>query len=426
MFEHKTLKQEDPKVYRAIKQEQKRQECHIELIASENYVSKAVLEAQGSILTNKYAEGYPGKRYYGGCEHVDVIETLAIERAKELFNAGFANVQPHSGSTANAAVYLALLSPGDKVLAMDLVAGGHLTHGCPVNFSGKYFDFIPYGVDEQTGLIDYDHVRALALEYKPKLLVCGFSAYSRIIDWKKMGEIAAEVGAYSMADMAHVAGLVAAGVYPSPIDHVDVVTTTTHKTLRGPRSGLILGRENKEMEKKINSAVFPGTQGGPLEHVIAAKAIAFQEALMPDFVVYQKNVVANARLLADTLIERGYKIVSSGTDNHLLLVDLSETQHTGKEAEAILAQANITVNKNTVPGETRSPFITSGIRMGTAAMTTRGFSSQETKVLAHLIADMLDNPGDKAVCERVKQTVDELTTQFPVYQSKQAIVNSCM
>ncbi len=405
----------DDELAQALEQETTRQLEHIELIASENYASPRVLEAQGSDLTNKYAEGYPGKRYYGGCEFVDVAERLAIERAKKIFNADFVNVQPHSGSQANAAVYMALLEPGDTVLGMSLSEGGHLTHGSKVNFSGKLYNAFQYGLNPETGEINYEQVEALAKEHKPKMIVAGFSAYSGIADWQRFRTIADSVGAYLMVDMAHVAGLIAAGIYPNPVPIADVTTTTTHKTLRGPRSGLILGRANPEIEKKINSSVFPGTQGGPLMHVIAAKAVAFKEAMQPEFIEYQKQVVKNAKALAKGLQERGYKIVSGGTENHLFLVDLIGKEFTGKEADEALGNAFITVNKNTVPNDPRSPFITSGLRMGTPAITTRGFKEQEVKLLAAWIADILDNIQDKTIQERVRKEVVTLCKKFPVY-----------
>jgi len=405
----------DAELFAAIADEERRQEEHIELIASENYASPRVMEAQGSVLRNKYAEGYPGKRYYGGCEYVDVAERLAIERAMELFGADHANVQPHSGSQANAAAYLALLEAGDTILGMDLSAGGHLTHGSPVNFSGKVFHAVQYGLDNETGLIDYDQVEALAKEHKPKLIIGGFSAYSRVVDWERFRDIADKVGAYFHVDMAHVAGLVATGAYPSPIPHADVVTSTTHKTLRGPRGGIILAKKNDELTKKFNSLVFPGTQGGPLMHVIAAKAVAFKEALSPEFGEYQDKVVANARTMAATLIERGYSIVSGGTDNHLMLVSLVGKGVTGKDADAALGRANITVNKNSVPNDPLSPFVTSGLRLGTPAITTRGFGEQETRDLTHWMADVLDNIEDEVTIQRVRGQVLELCKRFPVY-----------
>ena len=405
----------DPELAAALDHERIRQEDHIELIASENYASPRVLEAQGSVLTNKYAEGYPGKRYYGGCEYVDVAEQLAIDRAKQLFGADYANVQPHSGSQANAAAYLALIKPGDTLLGMSLDHGGHLTHGAKVNFSGKVFNAVQYGLDPATGEIDYAQVEALALEHRPKLVIAGFSAYSRVIDWGRFRKIADAVGAYFLVDMAHVAGLVAAGVYPNPVPYADVVTTTTHKTLRGPRGGLILARANDELTKKLNSLIFPGTQGGPLMHVIAAKAVAFLEALQPDFKGYQQQVVANARAMATALIARGYKIVSGGTDNHLFLVDLIERNVTGKDADAALGRAHITVNKNTVPNDPRSPFVTSGLRIGTPAVTTRGFKEAEVVQLAGWIADVLDDVANESVIERTRQSVLEICRRFPVY-----------
>ncbi|MBE9550019.1 MAG: serine hydroxymethyltransferase [Proteobacteria bacterium] len=416
MFDRKlTLAEYDPQLAAAIAEETQRQEDHIELIASENYASPCVMEAQGSVLTNKYAEGYPGKRYYGGCEYVDKAEVLAIERVKALFGADYANVQPHSGSQANAAVYLALLQPGDKVLGMSLSEGGHLTHGSPVNFSGKLFDVAQYGVDHATGLIDYDEMRRIALEHQPKMIIGGFSAYSRVVDWARMREIADEVGAYLFVDMAHVAGLVAAGVYPNPIPFADVVTSTTHKTLRGPRGGIILARENDELTKKFNSLVFPGTQGGPLMHVIAAKAVAFKEAAQEDFKDYQQRVVDNARALAATLVERGYKVVSGGTDNHLVLIDLTDKDITGKDAEIALGAVNITVNKNTVPGEQRSPFVTSGLRVGTPAVTTRGFDEDDCRQLGTIMCDLLDNLGDDKIAAQVLAAADALCARYPVY-----------
>lgn len=405
----------DPELAKAVGEEVQRQEDHVELIASENYVSPRVMEMQGTVLTNKYAEGYPGKRYYGGCEYVDVAEQLAIDRAKQLFKADYANVQPHSGSQANAATYMAMIKPGDTILAMSLSDGGHLTHGSPVNFSGKYYNVVPYGVDINTGLIDYDQVMDLAKKHKPQMVVCGFSAYSRILDWAKMGEIAKAVDASSMADIAHVAGLVAAGIYPSPIDVIDVVTTTTHKTLRGPRGGLIVSNGDEALQKKLNSSIFPGNQGGPLMHVIAGKAVAFKEALQPDFVDYCKQVVVNTRAMADAMMARGYKVVSGGTDNHLFLVDLTDKEITGKAAEAALGEANITVNKNTVPGEQRSPFVTSGLRIGGAAITTRGFDAVASQQLAEWMCDILDNMADDNVRARVKNQAIELCRQFPVY-----------
>jgi len=405
----------DPELFKAIQNETLRQEEHIELIASENYTSPRVMEAQGSQLTNKYAEGYPGKRYYGGCEYVDVVETLAIERAKELFSATYANVQPHSGSQANSAVYMALLKPGDTVLGMNLAHGGHLTHGSPVNFSGKLYNIIPYGIDE-SGKIDYDEMERLAVEHKPKMMIGGFSAYSGIVDWAKMREIADKIGAYLFVDMAHVAGLIAAGVYPNPVPHAHVVTSTTHKTLAGPRGGVILSAaDDEDLYKKLNSAVFPGGQGGPLMHVIAGKAVAFKEALEPEFKVYQQQVVNNAKAMVEVFLERGYKIVSGGTSNHLMLVDLIGRDLTGKEADAALGSANITVNKNSVPNDPRSPFVTSGVRIGTPAITRRGFKEAESKELTGWICDILDDASNPAVIERVKGQVLALCARFPVY-----------
>ena len=408
------VKDFDPDLWQAIKAEEQRQEDHIELIASENYVSPRVMEMQGSVLTNKYAEGYPGKRYYGGCEHVDTAESLAIERVKQLFKADYANVQPHSGSQANAAVYMALVKPGDTILGMDLSNGGHLTHGCKVNFSGKLYNAVQYGLDDN-GEINYDQMEALAKEHKPKMLVGGFSAYSGIADWERHRAIADSVGAFLFVDIAHVAGLVAAELYPSPVPFADVVTTTTHKTLRGPRGGVIMAKANPELEKKFNSSIFPGTQGGPLMHVIAAKAVAFKEALQPEFKVYSQQVITNAQVMANTLMARGYKIVSGGTHNHLFLVDLIDKDITGKAAEAALGRANITVNKNTVPGEPRSPFVTSGLRIGTPAMTTRGFGDVESKQVATWICDILDNLEDDSTISRVREQALALCRQFPVY-----------
>lgn len=405
----------DPELAAAIENERRRQEEHIELIASENYASPRVLEAQGSVLTNKYAEGYPGKRYYGGCEYVDIAEQLAIDRAKQLFGAAYANVQPHSGSQANAAVYLALCNPGDTILGMSLDHGGHLTHGARVNFSGKLFRSVQYGIRPDNGEIDYDDVARLARAEKPRMIVAGFSAYSRVIDWAQFRAIADEVGAYFFVDMAHVAGLVAAGLYPNPLPYADAVTTTTHKTLRGPRGGLILARENPELAKKFNSLVFPGTQGGPLMHVIAAKAVALLEALQPEFAQYQQQVLANARAMCAQLAARGYRIVSGGTDNHLFLVDLSDKAITGKEADAALGRANITVNKNAVPNDPRPPMVTSGLRIGTPAATTRGFRQAEVETVAGWIADVLDANGGDAVIERVRGEVLALCRRFPVY-----------
>ena len=405
----------DDALWQAIVQEQQRQEDHIELIASENYASPRVLEAQGSVLTNKYAEGYPSKRYYGGCEYVDQVEVLAIERAKQLFGAAFANVQPHSGSQANAAAYLALLSAGDVVLGMSLDAGGHLTHGAPVNFSGKIYKSVQYGLDPATGEVDYAQVAALAQQHRPKLLIAGFSAYSRKMDWQRFRDIADSVGAYFLVDMAHVAGLVATGLYPNPVPFADVVTSTTHKTLRGPRGGLILARANADIEKKLNSALFPWTQGGPLMHVIAANAVCFKEAMEPGFASYQKQVIANARVMATEFQQRGYKIVSGGTDNHLFLLDLIDKNVTGKDADAALGRANITVNKNAVPNDPRSPFVTSGLRIGTPAVTTRGFKEAECKTLTHWMCDVLDDLKNDNMIGSVRHKALELCRRFPVY-----------
>lgn len=411
-----TIGEFDQELAQAMKAEEERQEAHIELIASENYTSPRVLEAQGSVLTNKYAEGYPAKRYYGGCEFVDTAETLAIERAKALFGADYANVQPHSGSQANSAVFMALLEPGDTVLGMSLAEGGHLTHGAKVNFSGKIYNAVQYGLNEQTGEIDYDQVQRLADEHKPKMLIGGFSAYSRVVDWQRLREIADSVGAWFVVDMAHVAGLVAAGVYPNPVPIADVVTTTTHKTLRGPRGGLILARSNPDLEKKLNSAVFPGGQGGPLMHVIAGKAVCFKEALEPEFKTYQEQVVANARAMVKVFQDRGHKIVSGGTDNHLFLVDLIDKDITGKDADAALGRAHITVNKNAVPKDPRSPFVTSGLRLGTPAVTTRGFKEAEVEALAGWMCDILDDLENETVIDAVREKVSELCARFPVYQ----------
>lgn len=415
MFANISIAEFDPEIAQAITNEDARQEVHIELIASENYCSPAVMEAQGSKLTNKYAEGYPGKRYYGGCEYVDVIEQLAIDRAKELFGADYANVQPHAGSQANSAVYLALLNPGDTVLGMSLAHGGHLTHGAKVSFSGKTYNAIQYGLNPETGEIDYEEVERLAIEHKPRMIVAGFSAYSQIVDWQRFRDIADKVGAYLFVDMAHVAGLVAAGVYPSPVQIADVTTTTTHKTLRGPRSGLILAKANEEIEKKLQSAVFPGNQGGPLVHAVAAKAICFKEAMAPEYKVYQQQVVKNAQAMAEVLIARGYDIVSGGTENHLFLLSLIKQDVTGKEADAWLGAAHITVNKNAVPNDPRSPFVTSGIRIGTPAVTTRGFGEAEVRELAGWIADILDSKGDEVVINAVKAKVEAVCAKFPVY-----------
>ena len=410
-----TIEGFDPELAAAIAGERRRQEDHVELIASENYASPRVLEAQGSVLTNKYAEGYPGKRCYGGCEYVDQVEQLAIERAKRLFGADFANVQPHSGSQANAAAYLALVQPGDPILGMSLDHGGHLTHGARVNFSGKYFHAAQYGIHPDSGEIDYEQVERLAAEHRPKLIVAGFSAYSRIVDWARFAQIARSVGAYLVVDMAHVAGLVAAGLYPNPVPHADVVTTTTHKTLRGPRGGLILARANEEITKKLNSLVFPGTQGGPLMHVIAAKAVALLEALQPQFRDYQRQVLANSRAMAARLMKRGYQIVSGGTDNHLFLVNLAGRNITGKDADAALGRAHMTVNKNAVPNDPRPPMVTSGLRIGTPASTTRGFGVAEVEQVADAIAEVLDAEGSAAAIERVLPGVLELCRRFPVY-----------
>ncbi len=405
----------DDELWAAIQAENRRQEEHIELIASENYTSPRVMEAQGSQLTNKYAEGYPGKRYYGGCEYVDEAERLAIERAKELFGADYANVQPHSGSQANAAVYFALVQPGDTILGMSLAHGGHLTHGAKPNFSGKIYNAIQYGLDEATGEIDYDQVEALAKEHRPKMIVAGFSAYSRIVDWQRFRDIADSVGAYLFVDMAHIAGLVAAGVYPSPVPVADVVTTTTHKTLRGPRGGLIVCKSNPELEKKFNSIVFPGIQGGPLMHVIAAKAVAFKEALDPAFKTYQQQVVTNARAMAQVFIDRGYDIVSGGTDDHLFLVSFIKSGLTGKAVDAALGAANITVNMNAVPNDPQSPFVTSGIRVGTPAITTRGLGEAEARELAGWMCDVIDDLENEQVIAEVKRKVLDLCARFPVY-----------
>ncbi len=415
MFQTETLSKFDPILWQAIEKERKRQDEHIELIASENYVSRHVLEVQGSVLTNKYAEGYPGKRYYGGCDYVDIAEELAIDRAKQLFAADYVNVQPHSGSQANAAAMMALINPGDVVLGMSLADGGHLTHGSKVNFSGKLYRSIQYGLNQTTDLIDYDSIESLALEHRPQLIIAGFSAYSRVIDWAKIRTIADQVGAYLLVDMAHVAGLVAAGEYPSPLPYADVVTSTTHKTLRGPRGGIILARSNPALEKKLNSAVFPGIQGGPLMHVIAAKAVAFQEALQPSFTTYQQNVIKNAKIMAEILQQRGYKIVSGGTDNHLMLVDLVDKQITGKDADLALGRANITVNKNSVPGDPLSPFITSGLRLGTPAITTRGFGADQVTLLSGWIADILDELEDDSRIIGVREQVLKMTREFPIY-----------
>jgi len=409
----------DPDLKAALDAERARQEAHIELIASENYTSPRVLEAQGTVLTNKYAEGYPGKRYYGGCEHVDVVEELAITRLKKLFDCDYANVQPHSGAQANAAIFLALVNPGDTVMGMNLAQGGHLTHGNPINFSGRHYKIVPYGLDPATGVINYDEMERVALEAKPKMIIGGFSAYSRVKDWARMRSIADKVGAFLWVDMAHVAGLVAAGEYPSPLPHAHVVTSTTHKTLRGPRGGIIVAKgQSEDFYKKLNSAVFPGIQGGPLMHVIAGKAVAFQEALAPEFKIYQKQVVLNARAMAAVLKDRGYKVVSGGTDNHLMLIDLIGKDYTGKDADAALGRAHITVNKNSVPNDPRSPFVTSGLRIGTPAVTTRGFKEAECRELANWLCDVLDSLGNgtsEQVIPQVRQKTAGICAQFPVY-----------
>jgi glycine hydroxymethyltransferase len=411
---NKTVAEFDPELWRAVAQEAKRQEEHIELIASENYASRMVMELQGSVLTNKYAEGYPGKRYYGGCEYVDTVEELAIARAQKLFAADYVNVQPHSGSQANAAVFLALLEAGDTFMGMDLSAGGHLTHGCAVNFSGRLYHAVTYGLDA-TGLIDYDAVLALALEHKPKMIMTGFSAYSQVVDWQRFRNIADQVGAYLVSDIAHVAGLVATGLYPSPIKIADVVTTTTHKTLRGPRGGMIMARANPELAKKLNSAIFPGSQGGPLMHVVAAKAEAFYEALQPEFKDYQLQVLKNAEVMAQTFLARGYGVVSGGTKNHMFLLDLTKQDITGKDAEAYLGRACITVNKNAIPNDPKSPFVTSGLRIGSPAITTRGFREAQAIMVANWIADLLDNFNEEKVLTRVSTEVAALCSKFPVY-----------
>ena len=410
------LKTVDPEIQKAIDQELSRQREKLEMIASENIVSTAVMQAQGSILTNKYAEGYPGKRYYGGCEYVDIVEQLAIDRAKKLFGAEYANVQPHSGAQANTAVYFALLQPGDTILGMNLTDGGHLTHGSPVNISGKYFKIIPYGVDKETERIDYDELERLAKEHQPKLIVGGASAYSRIIDFERMAQIAKSVGAYFMVDMAHIAGLVAAGLHPSPVPYADVVTTTTHKTLRGPRGGLILCRD-AEFGKQFNKAIFPGIQGGPLMHVIAAKAVAFKEALSDEFKVYQQQVLDNAKALSDELVKKGFRIVSGGTDNHLMLVDLRSKNITGKEAQFLLDEIGITANRNTIPFEPLSPFVTSGIRLGTPALTTRGLKEEDIREVADIIADVIENREDSAVIEAAKAKIQAICKKFPLYEA---------
>ncbi|HEY9200588.1 MAG TPA: serine hydroxymethyltransferase [Gammaproteobacteria bacterium] len=411
-----TIQGYDDELMDAINEETQRQEDHIELIASENYTSPRVMQAQGSVLTNKYAEGYPGKRYYGGCEYVDKAEQLAIDRAKQLFSADYANVQPHSGSQANAAVYMALCQPGDTVLGMSLAHGGHLTHGSHVSFSGKIYNAVQYGLNPATGEVDYDEVATLAREHKPKMIIAGFSAYSKIMDWQKFRDIADEVGAYLMVDMAHVAGLVAAGIYPNPVPIADVVTSTTHKTLRGPRGGIILAKANDEITKKFNSAIFPGSQGGPLMHVIAAKAVAFKEAMEPGFVDYQKQVVKNAQAMAKVFMDRGYDVVSNGTENHLFLVSFIKAGLTGKDVEAALGKAHITVNKNSVPDDPQSPFVTSGIRVGTPALTTRGFNEQESSELASWMCDVIANMQDETVINQVKGKVSEICARLPVYK----------
>jgi len=411
-----SIKDYDEDLWASFENEAQRQEDHIELIASENYASKRILEAQGSLLTNKYAEGYPSKRYYGGCENVDVAENLAIDRAKKLFKADYANVQPHSGSSANAAAFLALLKPNDTILGMSLDHGGHLTHGSKVNFSGRNYQSLQYGLHPETNDIDYDEVRSIALENKPKLIIAGFSAFSGIVDWERFRNIADEVGAYFLVDMAHVSGLVAADLYPSPVPYADVVTSTTHKTLRGPRSGIILAKKNEEIEKKLNSAVFPGSQGGPLMHVVAAKAICFKEALDPEFKNYIKDVMDNAKILAETIMSRGIDVVSNGTENHIVLVDLRSKNITGKDLEKLLGTVNITVNKNSVPNDTASPFVTSGIRIGTPAITTRGFGKNEVIQVANWIADIIDNFEVQSVHKRVRDEVHALTTDYPVYK----------
>ncbi|PKF76319.1 serine hydroxymethyltransferase [Vibrio sp. vnigr-6D03] len=417
MFNRKdTVKGFDDEIWNAIEAETDRQQHHVELIASENYTSQRVMEAQGTQLTNKYAEGYPAKRYYGGCEHVDVVESIAIERAKQLFGADYANVQPHSGSQANSAVYMALLNPGDTVLGMSLAHGGHLTHGAKVSFSGKQYHSVQYGLNEETGEIDYDQVQALASEHQPKMIVAGFSAYSRVVDWERFRKIADSVGAYLMVDMAHVAGLIVAGEYPNPVPFADVVTTTTHKTLRGPRGGLILCRKNEALEKKLNSAVFPGGQGGPLMHVIAAKAVAFKEAMSEDFASYQRQVVKNAQVMAEVFQQRDYEVISGGTDNHLFLLSLVSKGLTGKAADEAVSRANITVNKNAVPNDPQSPFVTSGLRIGTPAVTTRGFKEQEVALLANWICDILDNIESDVVVQEVKEQVEKLCSEHPVYR----------
>jgi glycine hydroxymethyltransferase len=418
MFSKESLRDFDPAIFQVLENEKKRQEDHIELIASENYVSPQVLLAQGSVLTNKYAEGYPGKRYYSGCEYVDVAEQLAIERAKKLFAANYANVQPHSGSQANAAAYAAMINAGDTILGMSLAHGGHLTHGSAVSFSGKIYKAFAYGLNLATGLIDYEQVEQLAKTHQPKVIVSGFSAYSRVVDWQRLREIADSVGAYLLADIAHVAGLIAAGIYPSPVKIADVTTSTTHKTLRGPRGGLILAKANPDLEKKLNAAVFPGGQGGPLMHVIAAKAVGFLEALHPSFKLYQQQILNNARMMAKTVMARGYNVVSGGTDNHLFLIDLVNKDLTGKDADAALSRANITVNKNAVPNDPQPPFITSGLRIGTPAITTRGFKEKEAELLANWLCDVLDDIHHENTLTRIRHQVIEICNQFPVYEAK--------
>lgn len=418
MFKDISIKEFDPKLATAMAAESVRQENHIELIASENYCSQAVMEAQGTDLTNKYAEGYPGKRYYGGCEHVDVVEQLAIDRAKELFGAEYVNVQPHSGSQANSAVFLALLDANDTILGMSLDAGGHLTHGAHINFSGINYNAVQYGLSEETGEIDYDQVDSLAREHKPKMIIAGFSAYSQVVDWQRFRDIADEVGAYLLVDMAHIAGLAATGVYPSPVPFADVVTSTTHKTLRGPRSGIILSRDDK-LAKKLNSAVFPGNQGGPLMHVIAAKAVCFKEALEDNFKTYQQQVVKNAKAMAKVVQDRGYEVISGGTENHLMLISLVKQEMTGKEADKWLGEAHITVNKNAVPNDPKSPFVTSGIRIGTAAITTRGFDENDATELAVWMCDVLDARGDEKAISDVREKVEAICAKKPVYAKNQ-------
>ena len=419
--EDMTIESFDPELSKAINNEIKRQEEHIELIASENYASPRVIEAQGSVLTNKYAEGYPGKRYYGGCEYVDVAEQLAIDRLKELYGADYANVQPHSGSQANAAVFMALLQPHDTILGMSLAHGGHLTHGSKVNFSGKIYNAVQYGLNPETGEIDYDQVEALAKEHKPKMIIAGFSAYSRVLNWQRFRDIADSIGAYFFVDMAHISGLVAGGVYPSPVPYADIVTSTTHKSLRGPRGGIIICKANEEIEKKINSMVFPGTQGGPLMHVIAAKAVAFKEALQPEFKEYQQQILKNASAMADQFIKRGFKVVSGGTDDHLFLVDFIEKGITGKDVDAALGRANITVNKNSVPNDPQSPFVTSGIRVGTPAPTTRGFKEAECIELTNWMCDVIENLDNEEVINSVKKKVIDLCRKHPVYAKSVAL-----